>query len=448
MAVFNNYLNVVVLMISICFNNITFWSPESIVSHFSTKNIYYVISNFGYVPYGHTVYGTLYLASPLDACTELSYIDKKGNNSNLIILVTRGECHFSQKVLNAQNAGAKFVIIADNNNEDVNKILPIEKSREISAKIKIPSIILSYEDSVKLIESVRAGNNIELSIYFDIKKADNISNTDLYLEIENYSSLNFIKNLQQYYNIFKDHMNIKFIYRTFTKANLSAMGYVSENDISCYNEYCIYNIVKTKNNSMKIKETIRQFCLSTATNKDNYFNYISKFVDEAFSEKTKNEFIIKEDFYEIGDKIFNKLTIDTVTKNCISNPFGYGFKESIFQNNFQQINYLPLLYINGFSFSANLDVNNYVETFCDSFVKKPSECSNYQVNKVYDNENYLIFTLKIVVFLFFCVLIILTFYYFNNRRLLRKNINNIIDDRIKQVLTNYYDENNTKESNK
>ena len=86
--------------------------------------------NFGIVPYGHTIYGTVYQADPYDACDELEPIWWNKNYGTLIIMVHWNGCNFSEKVLNSQMAGAGLVIVTDNNNEDVHRIFPVEWTKE------------------------------------------------------------------------------------------------------------------------------------------------------------------------------------------------------------------------------------------------------------------------------------------------------------------------------
>ncbi|OIW06568.1 hypothetical protein TanjilG_03962 [Lupinus angustifolius] len=59
--------------------------------------------------------GVLYLAEPLDACTELvNKAEYVSNVSSPFVLVVRGGCSFEEKVKSAQNAGYKAAIVYDN----------------------------------------------------------------------------------------------------------------------------------------------------------------------------------------------------------------------------------------------------------------------------------------------------------------------------------------------
>lgn len=103
--------------------------------------------NFGNVPYGHTIYGTVFKANPYDACEDIKPLPWDKNYGTLILLVHRNGCNFSEKVLNAQKVGAGFVLISDNNEEDVHKIFPIERTKAVLDKVKIPSVLISKHDA-------------------------------------------------------------------------------------------------------------------------------------------------------------------------------------------------------------------------------------------------------------------------------------------------------------
>ena len=64
---------------------------------------------------GSGEHGVLYLAEPIDACSDLTNQAKKGSNrSSPFVLIIRGGCSFEDKVRRAQKAGYKAAIIYDN----------------------------------------------------------------------------------------------------------------------------------------------------------------------------------------------------------------------------------------------------------------------------------------------------------------------------------------------
>ena len=112
--------------------SINIWGPRSLKSYYTTRSLEYSVANFGFVPYGRTVYGTVVKAHPIDACSPLvDFNPDQDAPGPLIALVERGSCHFAQKVLNAQRAGASMVFIGDSREENVEQIILFEDNREL-----------------------------------------------------------------------------------------------------------------------------------------------------------------------------------------------------------------------------------------------------------------------------------------------------------------------------
>lgn len=65
-----------------------------------------------------------------------------------IIFVNRGDCTFVDKVLKAQQAGAKGVVIWNNENYLFQPASPAEKND--MRKFEIPCILITYENGVEL----------------------------------------------------------------------------------------------------------------------------------------------------------------------------------------------------------------------------------------------------------------------------------------------------------
>lgn len=95
------------------------YSPECAVKRFK-NTIEYTLSNFGEIPYGEVIMGQIRVPKAEELCSieGESYINNKDPNSRVILLVKRGTCKFTEKVINAQNLGADLIIIYDNNPGD------------------------------------------------------------------------------------------------------------------------------------------------------------------------------------------------------------------------------------------------------------------------------------------------------------------------------------------
>ena len=87
-----------------------------------------------------------------------------------IILVDRGNCHFVVKAKNIQKFGAIMALIAENKEfEDPEKLTMSDDGTGKS--IKIPTFLISKNDSIKIIETIHSFQEEEKNIIVnDFKK--------------------------------------------------------------------------------------------------------------------------------------------------------------------------------------------------------------------------------------------------------------------------------------
>ncbi|PNY16112.1 E3 ubiquitin-protein ligase rnf167-like protein [Trifolium pratense] len=96
-------------------------------------------ANFSPSVKGSGEYGALFLAEPLDACTQLTNkAIQLPNDSSPFVLMIRGGCSFEDKVRVAQNAGYKAAIVYDN--EDGGILVAMAGN---SAGIRIHAVFVS-----------------------------------------------------------------------------------------------------------------------------------------------------------------------------------------------------------------------------------------------------------------------------------------------------------------
>jgi hypothetical protein len=124
-------------------------------------------SAFGPALTGTGVSGALKVANPADACTALAAGSLTGN----VAIVDRGTCDFTVKVLNAQNAGAKAVIIANNVAGGA------FSGGGTSRKVKIPSVMVTQANGATLKGQV--GANAVLKANADALQIDGDLDSDI-----------------------------------------------------------------------------------------------------------------------------------------------------------------------------------------------------------------------------------------------------------------------------
>ncbi len=91
------------LLLSLSLADLRFVSPYDLAQHFSELYPYeipYSIANFGDVPYGRSLTGTLATPLYLENCIYEDVPDPL--KSGKVFLVERNDCSFTQKALNVQ----------------------------------------------------------------------------------------------------------------------------------------------------------------------------------------------------------------------------------------------------------------------------------------------------------------------------------------------------------
>ena len=96
-----------------------------------------------------------------DGCSSFS---NSSSINNKIVVVDRGSCYFAAKTVNAQNAGAKLLIIINNiDGPPVGMAAPTDGSIDLNS-ITIPTIMISKSDGNNLRNLINSSDNVKLSI--------------------------------------------------------------------------------------------------------------------------------------------------------------------------------------------------------------------------------------------------------------------------------------------
>lgn len=443
-----SYLAILTLLSTISTADITIWEPASLRNIYKLKTLEYTIANFGTVPYGHSVYGTVFKATPLDACSDLSPLKWDKNLGTLILYVERGNCHFAQKVLMAQKIGAGMAIIGDTDNEDVSKILPVEKTVELMDKIHIPSILISKSDADNfrnlLVNQSDTHQMLIIAIHFPLVKSYNTSNMKMILQVDDFRSYDAILNLEKYYKAFRNNMSLTIHYKIFKN-----MPLVSETDncVNTGNIYCVLSGHPLTKNLKLMDETVKQMCLFDR-DYSSFMEYLLNARKSCFDSKGE----ITNNFTECMDKVYNsvvKTSIKDSIASCLD-PKSQKAIELLESNDdnikYYLINFSPIVFINGYIFKGNYDDDNHLmEAFCNSFEIAPSACTNLAIFKHYsDFSSYGLMKfigLSYVIFWIIGISILAAFYVLYRRKL-TANFDSELSVKINQAMAKYYNDKN------
>ncbi|MFT4750077.1 MAG: putative repeat protein (TIGR01451 family) [Neolewinella sp.] len=132
-------------------------TPETIAGPYTTGT-----AQFGPVIGSTAITGQVVISDPALGCTEIT-----NDLTGKIALVTRGECNFSLKAFNAQEAGAVGVIICNDAmaGEDRGGLINMSDGNP-ELTVTIPSVFLTFEDCVNLRNTVEAGDSVSVTFQF------------------------------------------------------------------------------------------------------------------------------------------------------------------------------------------------------------------------------------------------------------------------------------------
>lgn len=441
------------ILFGFAYQRITIYEPKGLKFLYIGDQIKYSVMNFGKIPYGYSVTGVVHKADPPDACYPLKKINFDKSKGHLIILADRGSCNFAEKVLNAQLIGASLVLILDNNNENVHKIFPVERTKDVLDRIHVPSLLVSKIDGDQLktaIELHQSNPNleayskpVEIAVHFDLNKYNSVSHIRLILQIDDIQSYELIEDFYEHYLNFQNIMNLKVHFKIFMNADLPFKN--DECVMSGLDTYCI---VKSHSDTNEIpgliSETIRQMCIANA-GFGRYVDYSKVVKSKCF----KGDLQIVNDFQSCTNQAFQDTFSDeerASLRECMK--FGSSENDIALQNNYEEtkylmINYSPLIFINGFYYKGNFDdMIHLFETICNSYEMVPTVCYSLDSFVRAEDTNYasliaFLITTFLVCFalMFFSIFLFWIVY----KRKMKRRLTSELNDKISKALMNFKD---------
>ena len=467
-------------------------SPKALKDYWSRENPKSVIANFGYVPWGRKLAGVVFVAEPFKACESLGriHIDKDSSeNAEMypIILAERGNCTLTQKAQNAQDAGAKMIIIIDTINEDLEHTMPVGDGQE--GRIHIPTIMIGPQHGAKIKQYIdlQYGDTIDpktgaivpreerpdtaeyepvtVSMYFSLP-----TNLQSYVSIEFWlsgtdkRSFELLAGLKKSFEeIGFDKLRISIYYAIWYCPYCKEMGYTVTDNVNCYSggRYCSPDPDDDGPLTGRdiLDEDLRQLCMYQV-DPSLYFDYMSNY-DYNCLEK-------KGDAHECYESVLHKLGGDVETnkaaiKRCVDNSFEGG-QDRLLDNNsllevqrktFKRrgIQVWPSIVLDGSLYRGNvLPANNVYEAVCESFSVLPDSCVNYFQSKkegiaIYHevDQTHLKSIIGWIIAIAFVIFIVALFLYRRwVKRELMRDLNNRLNTRISDYMAMQDDESKAK----
>ena len=347
------------------------------------------VANFGEVHWGRTLVGLVYLGSPFDGCSPLQPLKLQHDNEQRdmedpeqpIVLLGRGGCFFEVKARNAQQIGAKAVIIVDSQDENLTDFLPLGNARDDT--IHIPTVIIDMKSGNLIKEKLVEKSNLPVSIgiSFHVPKVPKDVTVDIWTTSSDLYGFDLIR----------ESFNIKVKFGDLVKFVPHALVWYcrpcaeknfvnTTTDVNCVSSgrHCSPDPdgAGPLTGSAILIENLRQLCVYEKS-ENAWWDYFIAFNRSCVGTKDL-ESCSYQAIKDIG------VSVDGITK-CVRDSFGGGPVESAENSFFQRENDLifkkriqtwPTIFINGQMYRGDLHpVDDIFDAICDGFENPPDICS-------------------------------------------------------------------------
>ncbi|KAL8102081.1 hypothetical protein AgCh_026823 [Apium graveolens] len=362
------------------------------------------IGNFGIPQYGGTLVGAVvYPKSNQKACKTFDDLDasfkSKPGSLPIFLLADRGECYFTLKAWNAQNAGAAAILVAD---DRVEPLITMDTPEEEDARadylqnITVPSALISKSlgDSIK--KALSNGDMVNINL--DWREA--LPHPDERVEYEFWTNSNdecgpkcesqieFVKNFKGVAQILERKGYTQFTPHYITWYCPEAFTLSKQCKSQCINHgrYCApdpdQDFSKGYDGKDVVVQNLRQACLYKVANENKkpwlWWDYVTDFAircpmkDKKYTKECADQVIqsLGVDLKQI-DKCIGDPTADvdnTILKTEQEAQIGKGSRGDV--------TILPTLVINNRQYRGKLDKGAVLKAICSGFEEttEPDVC--------------------------------------------------------------------------
>lgn len=413
------------------------WEPKALRTKYSKSPLPYSVMNFGMVPYGHSIYGTVFKAEPVNACVPLKAPEWDKNRGTLIMLVARGGCNFSEKVLHSQDVGAGFVIITDDKEEDVRGVLGIETSKKILDKIKIPGIMISKDDGATFWEAIKT-ESIELAVNFAMVPSKKTAELRAMVQVDSVRCYELLDKLLGKIKKFEDNVHLQINFKIVKDLEMPEENCMTSDE----HRYCF----PKSDDHLPVdlpRETLRQMCILSQGVKE-FAKYVRQIRKDCLQHNSPNRSRFGDCLEESRHKVFKSKQLeeqetcsklDSIkAKTLLKNSFDF--------SQFSAIHYTPIIHVNGLHYKGNYDdVDHVFESVCNSFDSPPPRCSELAGFRELEEMNakslkkFITFAL---VFVCLASIFAVIIFYLLYSRSITRTFNFELNDKINEALAEYH----------
>lgn len=364
-------------LLCLSLGSITVFAPSDLQKAFQDKYAKGIIpssmGNFGNPPYGSFLTGQLIIEdkSYSTACDPLPPIQgESASASSQIVMVSRGDCAFVVKVRNAQNIGAKAVIIVNDDDSDITDFIMTDNGA--GGNLDIPAFIISQEDGnlfyyYKKDERV---TNIILCLGFEVNKSTkNEVSVTIWLQSSSDFAMTFLNDFSSF-ALQMPQMKFTPHYLVWECHVCKQQNFVNaQEECISAGRYCSYD--PDGYDSIKgqdvVLEDLTELCIFNVSNTKKWFNYVSEFYKNCYLDFSRT----------CSDKALkaagvSKSAVDKCIKNSIEGNDLLMNDNRIMRNelalwNEEMVPFNPAIIINSMLFRGDLEVAAVSKAVCASF---------------------------------------------------------------------------------
>ena len=380
-------------LVSLVSGKILVFSPDSLRSQFESRYHHGVIpsslANFGNPPYGTVSVGRVFMPASGEelGCSPLSripFVEDPDTVNSPILLLDRGDCPFVMKVRQAQDVGASAVIIVNDHDEDIEKIVMVDNGS--GGNIYIPSFIISKKDGdliKEYIQNEKMGKHVAITLVYDMKHESNTVHYTLWTSSENKKVYSFIEEFSQFGLKFSKEKAVFTPHYVLWYCAICKEQDFSEAHRDCLSggRYCAPDPDGAGPLAGRdvVLEDLRQICVYKLTEEASSYKLWYDYM-KVYNQTCASGYISKECSYSVLDKI--SVDSDDIEK-CIKNSIE-GANIDIDDNailreekkawNDYGIPFYPSLAINNQTYRGDWEAQEVFVALCAGFAEPQKEC--------------------------------------------------------------------------
>ncbi|CAN6453795.1 unnamed protein product [Victoria cruziana] len=394
-------------------SSITVVSPEDLKSKHDSS-----LGNFGVPDYGGSMMGVLFYPSTSSpssmACNAFdSPFKHETSGRPLIVLIDRGGCFFALKVWNAQQAGAKAVLVVDDRDEPLITMESPEEESQSEAYVRnitIPSALIERSFGESLKKALNKGQEVVIKIDWQ----ESMPHPDNRVEYELWTNSNdecgvrcdeqmeFVKNFRGHAQLLEKGGYAQFTPHYITWYCPEAFILTKQCKSQCINHgrYCAPDPEKDFERGYDGKdvllENLRQLCVHRVANESNkpwlWWDYVTDFhIRCRMSEKKYNQ--------DCAEEVIKSLYLSVKkVRECMGdaeadadNPVLKLEQElQVGRGSRGDVTILPTLVINNVQYRGNLERTAVLRAICAGFEEttEPAIClsGDIETNECVENN--------------------------------------------------------------